>query len=110
MCRSFPLLSSFIEQDADHMISQEVKRFSLNPSQEKALRMALSRKLSLIQGPPGTGKTRTACHLINIAVQLSERRDAGKVLAVAFSNVAADNLLEGKERVLFSCVQLCVLA
>jgi hypothetical protein len=44
----------------------------------------------------GTGKTRTACHLINIAVKLNERRDAGKVLAVAFSNVAADNLLEGQ--------------
>ena len=58
--------------------------------------MALTRKLSLIQGPPGTGKTRTACHLINIAVRLNERRDAGKVLAVAFSNVAADNLLEGE--------------
>ncbi|KAM3576755.1 hypothetical protein VYU27_001350 [Nannochloropsis oceanica] len=87
--------TSFARKDAEQMVSQEVTRFKLNESQEKALRMALSRKLSLIQGPPGTGKTRTACHLVNIAVKLGQRRDSGKVLAVAFSNVAADNLLEG---------------
>lgn len=31
----------------------EVSTHKLNPSQEKALRTALDRKLSLIQGPPG---------------------------------------------------------
>lgn len=50
----------------------------------------------LLAGGSGTGKTRTACHLINIAVRLNQKKDVGKVLAVACSNVAADNLLEGQ--------------
>ena len=98
--------TSFARKDAEQMVSQEVSRFKLNDSQEKALRMALSRKLSLIQGPPGTGKTRTACHLVNIAVKLGQRRDSGKVLAVAFSNVAADNLLEGCLRLGLNAVRV----
>ena len=98
--------TSFARKDADKMVTQEVERFKLNDSQEKALRMALSRKLSLIQGPPGTGKTRTACHLVNIAVKLSQRQGAGKVLAVAFSNVAADNLLEGCLRLGLNAVRV----
>lgn len=98
--------ASFARKDAEQMVSQEVSRFKLNESQENALRMALSRKLSLIQGPPGTGKTRTACHLVNIAVKLGQRRDSGKVLAVAFSNVAADNLLEGCLRLGLNAVRV----
>ncbi|CAM9522261.1 unnamed protein product [Chrysoparadoxa australica] len=70
---------------------------ALNKRQGEALKEALTQKLTLIQGPPGTGKTRTACHLLQLAVKLRESSsgDEGKVLAVAFSNVAADNLLEG---------------
>lgn len=98
--------TSFARKAADQIVSQEVARFKLNESQERALRMALSRKLSLIQGPPGTGKTRTACHLVSIAVKLGQRRDAGKVLAVAFSNVAADNLLEGCLRLGLNAVRV----
>lgn len=93
-------------KEADKAVSEEVERFGLNESQEAALRMALARKLSLIQGPPGTGKTRTACHLINIAVRLQRRRGDGKVLAVAFSNVAADNLLEGCLRLGLNAVRV----
>jgi len=93
-------------KEAEQAVSEEAARFRLNESQEAALRMALSRKLSLIQGPPGTGKTRTACHLISIAVRLQRRRGDGKVLAVAFSNVAADNLLEGCLRLGLNAVRV----
>jgi len=64
---------------------------ALTPSQREALKCALEQRLSLIQGPPGTGKTYVACAIIKAWVDrfgpLGER-----ILAVADSNVAADNL------------------
>lgn len=55
------------------------------------MQRALDEQLSLIQGPPGTGKTHVACAIIAAWAQryapLGER-----VLAVADSNVAADNM------------------
>ncbi len=62
----------------------------LNPSQESAVRFALSAKdLAIIHGPPGTGKTTTVVELIVQAIARGE-----KVLACAPSNTAVDNLLE----------------
>lgn len=62
----------------------------LNPSQQDALRHALSaRDIALIHGPPGTGKTTTVVALIRAAVAQGER-----VLACAPSHVAVDNLCE----------------
>jgi hypothetical protein len=63
---------------------------SLNPSQQDAVRFALSAAdLAVLHGPPGTGKTTTVVEFIRQAV----RRDE-KVLACAPSNLAVDNLLE----------------
>ncbi len=63
---------------------------SLNMSQMDAVRFALSAQdVAIIHGPPGTGKTTTLVELIRQIVQTGKR-----VLAVAPSNMAVDNLLE----------------
>jgi superfamily I DNA and/or RNA helicase len=63
---------------------------ALNPSQQEAVRFALSaRDLAILHGPPGTGKTTTVVELIRQAI-----RRGAKVLACAPSNLAVDNLLE----------------
>lgn len=63
---------------------------ALNPSQQEAVRFALSsRDLAIIHGPPGTGKTTTVVELIAQAV-----KRGNKVLACAPSNTAVDNLVD----------------
>ncbi|MEC7694715.1 MAG: AAA domain-containing protein, partial [Candidatus Thermoplasmatota archaeon] len=63
----------------------------LNEAQRSAAESAMSSRLTLSQGPPGTGKTHTAVRILEIWA----KQDIGTVLAVADSNVAVDNLLEG---------------
>ncbi|CAJ1383993.1 unnamed protein product [Effrenium voratum] len=64
---------------------------SLTPSQSGAVEKALGQRLSVVQGPPGTGKTHVAVAILaawaNIFGPMGER-----ILAVADSNVAADNM------------------
>lgn len=63
---------------------------SLNPSQQAAIRFALSSpEIACIHGPPGTGKTHT---LIELVRQLVQRNQS--VLICGASNLAVDNLLE----------------
>ncbi len=63
---------------------------SLNDTQREAVRFALSAQdVAIIHGPPGTGKTTTLVELIR---QIAARGE--KVLVVAPSNLAVDNLLE----------------
>ncbi|KZV75712.1 P-loop containing nucleoside triphosphate hydrolase protein [Peniophora sp. CONT] len=63
---------------------------SLNPSQQEAIRFALSsNEIACIHGPPGTGKTHT---LIEIIRQLTSR--GLRVLVCGASNLSVDNILE----------------
>jgi ATP-dependent RNA/DNA helicase IGHMBP2 len=63
---------------------------TLNASQVAAVRFASSAEdVALLHGPPGTGKTTTVVELIR---QLA--RSGQRILAVAPSNIAVDNLLE----------------
>ena len=73
------------------LIAQANHSGNLNANQSKAFANAMEFRLSLIQGPPGTGKTHTAVRILGAWA----RNDAGPILAVADSNVAVDNLLEG---------------
>jgi len=62
----------------------------LNGSQNQALRFVLTAEdVAIIHGPPGTGKTTT---LVELMRQIT--RNGQKVLAVAASNLAVDNMLE----------------
>lgn len=81
---------------------------NLNPSQTAAIGKALTRRMTLWQGPPGTGKTRTLlglCYVLTL-VQTQQRGQIGKILAVAETNAAADNLLAGMDVLGISCVRV----
>ncbi|CAM9505335.1 unnamed protein product [Discosporangium mesarthrocarpum] len=98
--------------DVSRVVAEVVGNAGLNKRQAHAIRKALESRVTLIQGPPGTGKTRTACNLILAATRLRldkaglPGRREGKVLATAFSNVAADNLLEGLLRLGLKAVRV----
>lgn len=63
---------------------------NLDTSQQEAVHFALSQpEVAVIHGPPGTGKTTTVVEIILQAVH-----QGLKVLALAPSNVAVDNLVE----------------
>ena len=63
---------------------------TLNETQLEAVRFALSAEdIAILHGPPGTGKTTTLVELIRQITLKGQR-----VLAVAPSNIAVDNLFE----------------
>jgi ATP-dependent RNA/DNA helicase IGHMBP2 len=71
---------------------EKIKYFNenLNPSQKEAIIFAMrSNELALIHGPPGTGKTTTVVELILQVIQ-----EGKKILVVAPSNIAVDNIAE----------------
>jgi hypothetical protein len=59
-----------------------------DPTQEKAIKLALGSEISFIWGPPGTGKTRTIARVIEGF--LAENKS---VLLIAHTNVATDGAL-----------------
>lgn len=61
----------------------------LDPSQQKAIQLALSANdFCLIQGPAGTGKTYTIAKLIQIL-----RKEGQSILLSAYTNTAVDNIV-----------------
>ncbi|KIW22334.1 uncharacterized protein PV07_12231 [Cladophialophora immunda] len=86
------LLSLSSAGTADSSQSDDVVFFdpTLNPSQQDAVRFALSSpEIALIHGPPGTGKTYT---LIELILQLLKRDQ--RVLVCGPSNISVDNIVE----------------
>ncbi|CAH8444287.1 unnamed protein product [Dicrocoelium dendriticum] len=75
----------------------------LNHSQVFAVKTVLQRPLSLIQGPPGTGKTVTSASIVYHLNQIHQK----KVLVVAPSNTAVDQLCEKISRTGLRVVRLC---
>ncbi len=63
----------------------------LNPSQTRAVAMALGEKLSLIQGPPGTGKSATIVSIITLLKK--HFRIPQPILLAAPTHVSVDHLL-----------------
>ncbi len=70
-------------------VSAPIFPFGCNESQFKAVRNALSNRISVIEGPPGTGKTQTILNIIaNLVLQ-------GKtVQVVSNNNSAVENVIE----------------
>ena len=75
-------------RDANPVVAELPPKYfkKLNPSQELAIKKALSQHFTLLQGPPGTGKTTTIAALALSFV----RAGVSPVLVCAQSNVATD--------------------
>ncbi|KAA0191984.1 hypothetical protein FBUS_10714 [Fasciolopsis buskii] len=77
----------------------------IDESQNKAIIMALEHMICLIQGPPGTGKTNTSACLIYHLTQIT----GAKVIAMAPSNTAVDNLCYKLTKTGLNVVRLCTV-
>lgn len=87
------LFEDLVPQYEQQQMSHEILRpflDTLNSGQVEAVLKALhARDIAVIHGPPGTGKTHTL-----VAYILAEVKRGRRVLAVAPSNVAVDNIAE----------------
>ncbi|MDA3647937.1 AAA domain-containing protein [Saccharopolyspora indica] len=90
------LLKVLVEHQTRPMRKVEVQPSQqLDPSQERALRSALSiEDLLIVLGPPGTGKTRVITEMVDAL----RRSDNGKTLVTSFSNKAVDNVLDRRPK------------
>jgi len=75
-----------------------IEHVQLDESQLKAMKMALTQKVSVIQGPPGTGKTYIGMKIVQALLTNRHVWDtAGNspLLVVCYTNHALDQFLEG---------------
>ena len=71
---------------------------SLDRSQLDALKMALTKEISVIQGPPGTGKTFIGLKIVESFLRnrrIWDRNKDAPILVVCYTNHALDQFLEG---------------
>lgn len=71
---------------------------SLDQSQLEALKMALTKEISVIQGPPGTGKTFIGLKIVESFLRnrpIWDRNREAPILVVCYTNHALDQFLEG---------------
>ena len=70
----------------------------LDQSQLEALKMALTKEVSVIQGPPGTGKTFIGLKIVEAFLRnrsVWDRNREAPILVVCYTNHALDQFLEG---------------
>ena len=70
----------------------------LDESQLEAIKMALTKELSVIQGPPGTGKTFIGLKIVEALLRnrsVWDRNRDAPILVVCYTNHALDQFLEG---------------
>ena len=75
-----------------------VDQVQLDESQLKAMKMALTQKVSVIQGPPGTGKTYIGMKIVQALLTNRNLWDPARnspLLVVCYTNHALDQFLEG---------------
>ena len=75
-----------------------VELVQLDESQLKAMKMALTQKVSVIQGPPGTGKTYIGMKIVQALLTNRHVWDPARnspLLVVCYTNHALDQFLEG---------------
>ncbi|BBM64081.1 hypothetical protein VA249_18150 [Vibrio alfacsensis] len=68
---------------------EQLKRYNLDESKEKAFKYVLENPLSVLMGPPGTGKTTLSSALLH---HLMTSGDVRRILVVSQSHVAADEV------------------
>lgn len=74
------------------------KDTSLDQSQLEALKVALTKEVSVIQGPPGTGKTFIGLKIVESFLRnrsVWDRNNEAPILVVCYTNHALDQFLEG---------------
>ena len=90
----------------DEQVWTDIPTQGLDPSQQKALRSALTKELAVIQGPPGTGKTYIGIKIVEILLLNRTSWDKemkvavvdesrSPIVVVCYTNHALDQFLEG---------------
>ena len=75
-----------------------IEHVQLDESQLKAMKMALTQRVSVIQGPPGTGKTYIGMKIVQALLTNRHVWDPARnspLLVVCYTNHALDQFLEG---------------
>ena len=81
----------------------QVSSTGLDDSQLRALKMALTKEVSVIQGPPGTGKTYIGLKIVEAYLRnraVWDPQKAAPILVVCYTNHALDQFLEEIQKIM----------